>query len=140
MQAMEDNKTWRLIFGFPLLLYVIIIFGFMVVIRYDSPTYYVARGDTAKAREVVHQIYKTEGNEYLASQIVAEIETKLGGAAAGDHAQRATFKEAYVTDERYVRASWVNFIAMIFHELTAINIIMAFSNTILEDILGTPSE
>ena len=29
---------------------------------------------------------------------------------------------------------------MIFHELTAINIIMAFSNTILEDILGDPDE
>ena len=29
---------------------------------------------------------------------------------------------------------------MIFHELTAINVIMAFSNTILEDILGDPDE
>ena len=68
------------------------------------------------------------------------IERKLGGKENGDHAQKATLKEAYVTDERYVRASWVNFFAMIFHELTAINIVMAFSTTILDDILGDPDE
>ena len=68
------------------------------------------------------------------------IERKLGGKDNGDHAQKATLKEAYVTDERYVRASWVNFFAMIFHELTAINIVMAFSTTILDDILGDPDE
>ena len=71
---------------------------------------------------------------------MAEIESKLGGSAEGSDAQKATLKQAYVTDERYKRASWVNFVAMIFHELTAINIIMAFSNTILEDILGPPEE
>ena len=137
---MEDNKTWRLIFGFPLIMYAMILFGFLVVIRHDSPTFYVARGESAYATKVVHKIFKTEGNDYVAQQIINEIERKLGGKDEGDHAQKATLKEAYITDERYVRASWINVIAMIFHELTAINIIMAFSNTILEDILGSPDE
>ena len=48
--------------------------------------------------------------------------------------------QAFITDERYTRASWVNIIGMIFHELTAINIIMSYSNTILEDILGDPDQ
>ena len=63
---MEDNETWRFILGFPLLLYATILFGFLVVIRYDSPVYYVSRGDNAKAIEVVHRIYKTEGDESIA--------------------------------------------------------------------------
>ena len=44
-----------------------------------------------------------------------------------------------MTDERYMRASWVNFFAMIFHELTGINVVMMYSTTILESILGTDS-
>ena len=51
--------------------------------------------------------------------------------------RKATIKEAYKTDERYVRASWINFVNMIFHELTAINVVLAYSTNILEDIFGT---
>ena len=63
----------------------------------------------------------------------------MSGGAAGGHAQKATVKEAFVTDERYKRASWVNVGCMIFHELTAINIILSYSNKILENILGPPA-
>ena len=44
---MEENTNWRLIFGFPLVYYSLILFGLLVVMRYDTPTFYVARGETS---------------------------------------------------------------------------------------------
>ena len=61
------------------------------------------------------------------------------GAKQGK-ATKATIKEAFVTDERLKRASWINVYCMIFHELTAINIVLAYSNDILTNILGEPGE
>ena len=48
-----------------------------------------------------------------------------------------TLKEAFLTDERYTRASWVNVVMIVFHELTGINVVLMYSSTILEGILGT---
>ena len=64
----------------------------------------------------------------------------MNSGACGKAAQKATLKQSFLTDERYIRASWINVIAMIFHELTAINIIAAYSNTIFENILGDPDQ
>lgn len=139
-QGLEDSEAWRYIFAFPFILYTSIILGFTFVIRHDSPKFYVSRGERDLAMTAIHKVYKTNGSQYLAEQIYGEIEAKMNGANGGGDAQKATLKEAYKTDERYVRASWVNFFAMIFHELTAINIIMSYSTTILEDILGDPAE
>ena len=50
-----------------------------------------------------------------------------------------TYGEAFCSDERYTRASWINVIYMVFHELTGINVILAYSDTILKKILGTDS-
>ena len=49
---------------------------------------------------------------------------------------RVTYGEAFCSDERYTRASWINVIYMVFHELTGINVILAYSNTILLHIFG----
>ena len=50
-----------------------------------------------------------------------------------------TYSEAFCTDERFTRGSWVNIVNMINHELTGINVILAYSSTILEKIFGTAS-
>lgn len=65
------------------------------------------------------------------------LKAEMAGSQTGGQAQLATLKEAYVTDERYVRASWVNVWGMLFHELTAINVVLAYSTKILENIFGT---
>ena len=44
---LEENKTWRIIFGFPLVFFSLILFGLLVVIQYDTPAFYVARGETS---------------------------------------------------------------------------------------------
>ena len=47
-----------------------------------------------------------------------------------------TYSEAFCTDERFTRGSWVNIVNMINHELTGINVILAYSDTIQKNILG----
>jgi len=37
---------------------------------------------------------------------------------------KVSVKQALIKDENYVRASWVNLINMIFHELAGINVIL----------------
>ena len=44
--------------------------------------------------------------------------------------------DALWNDENYCRATWVNLFNVIFHEVAGINVIMQYSNTILDDILG----
>lgn len=45
-------------------------------------------------------------------------------------------RDALWYDENYVRASWVNIFNIIFHEVAGINVILQYSNTILNNILG----
>ena len=56
-EALEQNQTWRIIFGFPLVFYAIILFGFLLIIRHDSPKYYISKGDRVKAIHAIHQVY-----------------------------------------------------------------------------------
>ena len=47
-----------------------------------------------------------------------------------------SLNDAFCADEKYTRASWINVTNITFHELTGINVILLYSNTILETILG----
>lgn len=42
-QALEDCKiAWRLILGLPLILYALSLLGFIAVVRFDGPSFYLA--------------------------------------------------------------------------------------------------
>ena len=56
-EALEQNWTWRIIFGFPFINFATIIFGFLLITRHDSPKYYISRGDLVKAYHAIHQVY-----------------------------------------------------------------------------------
>ena len=44
-EALLDNQvSWRIIFGFPAVLFTISLVGFLVQIRFDGPPYYFAIG------------------------------------------------------------------------------------------------
>lgn len=68
------NKTWRLIFGFPLIMFSYMLLCLAFLFRDDSPTYYLSKGERKNALKAVHTMYKTGGTEYLAEQVLAEIE------------------------------------------------------------------
>ena len=53
-EALEQNQSWRLIFGFPAVFFIVELFGFLLIIRHDSPKYYISRGDREKAIHAIH--------------------------------------------------------------------------------------
>ena len=77
------------------------------------------------AAKAVAKIYITESEQQV-NEIVefyrAKIEKKTSSI---------TLKQAFVTDPKYTGASRVNFVHVMFHELTGINVINAYSNIIL---------
>ena len=68
-----SNKTWRLIFGFPLIMFSYILLCLTFLFRNDSPTYYLSKSQRKNALKAVHKMYKTGGAEYLAEQVLTEI-------------------------------------------------------------------
>ena len=39
---LASNKTWRIIFAMPMVAYAIILLALLVLIKHDSPKYYIA--------------------------------------------------------------------------------------------------
>ena len=81
--ALDENKSWRLIFAVPFIFFGMILFGFLVIIRHDSPKYYISKGDRAMAIHAIHSVYKTNGSDYLAEQVIADFERKMNSGACG---------------------------------------------------------
>ena len=82
-EALEENKTWRIIFAFPFLFFFSSLIGFLLFIRHDSPKYYISRGERAKAIDAIHSVYETGGAEYPAQRIISDFERKINSAAKG---------------------------------------------------------
>ena len=40
--ALAADTKWRIMFGLPLLMYTLMLLGFMTIVRYDSPKYYMS--------------------------------------------------------------------------------------------------
>ena len=128
---------WRIVFGFPLLLFSVQSLGFIFLCKYDGPAYYLSIRKRREAYLSFKYIYKTEdedGTEFEAFCLEYEKSTKQTKST------KITLKEAFFTDETYVRASWINILDVIFHELVGINVIFQYSTTILDDIFGEDSE
>jgi hypothetical protein len=52
-------------------------------------------------------------------------------------ASKVSIQQALCKDENYMRATWVNIADIMFHEMSGINVVLQYSNTILENIIGT---
>ena len=125
---------WRLIFGLPILTYTIIILWLLFMLPYDSPKFHIQRGQRALALKSINKVYKTEGNFRTATKIYNYIKMN-----SSDETSKVTFSMAFFTDERYVRASWVSIMIIIFSELTGFQAIMLYSNLIFTGIFGDNS-
>lgn len=53
---------------------------------------------------------------------------------------KVSLADAFLYDENFKRASWVNVINIVFHELAGINVILQYSNTILGIIFAEQAE
>ena len=123
---------WRIIFGFPLPCYIFIAIVLLTVVNDDSPKFLLTQRKRDECLKVVKKIYHTEDDPDKASEISDFIQSTIQKQST-----KVTYAEAFCTDERFTRGSWVNVINMMNHELTGFNVILAYSDTILKEILGT---
>lgn len=65
-QQLVDYSDWRYIFGFPFLLFTILIIQLLFFIRSEGPKFYIVRGQKEIAIRVIHDIYETKGDDQLA--------------------------------------------------------------------------
>ena len=129
---MDNQVTWRVILGFPLPLFLISTVGFLMIIKFDGPSFYLTKGQYELAERSFNSINKTELDRAPFLKLCKEYENsaKLSGST------KVSLKDAFWHNENYRRASWINIANVIFHEATGLNIILQYSNTILDDILG----
>ena len=94
--------------------------GFLFVIKSDGPSFYLGQKNYDGARDSFEKIYKTLGDTSHYERFVADFEKskKMQGSS------KVSVKQAFIKDENYVRASWVNLMNIIFHELAGINVIL----------------
>ena len=129
----DENTTWRLVFGLPILTYSLAMISLIIFIRHDTPKYYIGKGDNDSAKYAIHRIYRTGESDIIANKIIRFIKK------SGDKTTtKATLIDSLFRDEKYIRASWTNIVVMIAHVLTGYSAVIAFSTTIFEDILKNP--
>ena len=71
------SDMWRFIYGFPGILYLLMVVLMLTVVRHDSPKYSLVKGKKDNCIAVIHQIYKTGGNEELAEEITQFISSTV---------------------------------------------------------------
>ena len=69
VHALVSSDMWRFIYGFPAVLYLVMIVLLLTVVRHDSPKYSLVMGKKENCIAVINQIYKTGGNRELAEEI-----------------------------------------------------------------------
>ena len=126
-EGLAANKSWRIMFGLPFIMYGGMIIGFTFFVRYDSPKYYITNERKEMALRSIHNIYKTEGSDQKAQTIYYHLETKNTGDTSD-----VTLRQALFTDEAHMRASWVSVMIIVWSELTGFQAITLFSTTIFE--------
>lgn len=104
------------------------VFGFLCLIKTDTPKYYISQNDEDNAIKAIHAIYQTEGSQIQANRIKRFIEK-----SCNQNTTKTSLIDSMWRDERYARASIVNVTIMSFHVLTGYAAVMAFSNTIFEN-------
>jgi hypothetical protein len=115
----------------PIITYAIVMLWLFFMIPYDSPKFYIVRGQRLLALKSIHKVYLTEGDHWKAQQIYNYIK-KTSSAETS----RVTVAQAYCTDEKFKRASWVSLMIVVFTELIGFQVIILYSNIIFGEILG----
>lgn len=62
LKQLENNTTWRYIFGFPIVLFLIVILGMLIFVKTDTPKF-LLQTDEIEAEIAIRQIYIIEEPE-----------------------------------------------------------------------------
>ena len=89
------------------------------VVRYDGPLFYLATRRQELAFTSFKSIYKVSDDKCF-RRMIADFEK----TSKMTNSTKVSLKDAFIKDENFVRAGWVNVINIIFHEVAGINVII----------------
>ena len=117
---------------------------FLILIRTDTPRYYLSTGQEEKAKLVLKKMYDTGDNKVKLDNIVRAEKAAMDDGGAGTEgaeaqAKKISPKEALWSNEKYVKSSWTSILIMAFQCLTGYYAIIAYSETLLEDDFNAES-
>ena len=122
--ALKTTNLWMFPYlVFPSLLFIITLLGQTYIVTEDSIKFLIVNKKEREARAHVRKMYKHATNDQKADAIIEAIRDKISTSSSD-----LTLRDA-IFDPRYRTATWINLIYMIFHELTGINVITMYSNT-----------
>ena len=109
-EAIKTNNTWRICEGMPILFFVLTTIGLFTIIRHDSPRFYLYSSDKwIQAKKAIHKMYITNGSDRTAGKIGKALK-KTSTAETN----KVTLKQAFISEPKYVRASWISVMTMTF--------------------------
>eukprot|EP00343_Euplotes_focardii_P011976 CAMPEP_0205831238 /NCGR_PEP_ID=MMETSP0206-20130828/43480_1 /ASSEMBLY_ACC=CAM_ASM_000279 /TAXON_ID=36767 /ORGANISM="Euplotes focardii, Strain TN1" /LENGTH=386 /DNA_ID=CAMNT_0053135683 /DNA_START=299 /DNA_END=1459 /DNA_ORIENTATION=+ len=115
-----DTQSWRIIFAFPVMVATIQSILMIAYFRYDTPKFYMQRGEEHMARRVEREIY---GDDNLPEEV-----QEINKTGSDDKASVATFKQLFT--DKYKMALIVGCLLAMFQQLTGINVVIFYSNTV----------
>ena len=117
-----------MISAIPIALSILQIFLLVTIFRYDTPVFLKLKGDNVRLNELMSKIY----HPYVVQERIAELEgeEQLDGVSANNADEDNISYGKVCCDPRYSRATFVGCSIAIFQQLTGINVIMFYSNTV----------
>jgi len=122
-EELAANESWRYIFGFPIVFFVIVIIGMLTIVRTDTPKFLLQK-DLEAAKESINVIYEIDEDN---SEVEIDRILTFMRNFNQKETSTVTLKETFVSP-KYKKNTWINIFNVIFHELSGINIIFLFSN------------
>lgn len=123
-EALKATNRWMFIYTWvPAAFQVFSILGLLLVVKEDSIQFLVQNERYEEARAHIMRVYSQVETESDAELFLQAILVRSGKDSSG-----VTLGMA-LCDPQHRTATWINFTYIIFHELTGINVINMFSNT-----------
>jgi len=124
-EALKDTQMTKVIFGLPIVFYVIQLALQLMYFKEDSVKFLLVKGKSVSAEAEIKKIYATADSDGQASMIAKEL-------LKTSQKQTASVSISELFNPMYKGGTGVALIIMALHELTAINAILLYSNTIIE--------
>lgn len=127
----RDTFVWRIGYSIPLFLAIVQVILITSIYRFESPSFYITKGNIEIAKTALSKIY-------IAERDVTEVLNELSGAKEETPEVVTTEKslnkhvETRSLYSMYKQAFWIGLILPALQQLTGINAIMFYANTIFK--------
>jgi len=119
---------WRIVLGFPIPVIAFQLLCILLIFTEDTPKYLIFKKKYKKAKKSLKKVYKYKKKTMDIDAIIAYVESTISKETSNVSFINALFGKIYSY------GTWVCVVLIIFHELSGINVIMLYSNTIFKEM------